>query len=77
MKDRTVCHCENPQHSSEQEAVGCIHLIDLDDDPQQEGYKVCPACVSEFVVSVCLDRSTDLRLAFRIHPVVEGEPCPR
>jgi hypothetical protein len=74
MRDHGYCHCENSEHQAEQEAVGCIHLIDLDDDPQFHGYKVCPACLGEFIVGVCLDRDSDLRLAFRIHPV--GATCP-
>lgn len=73
MKDYGFCTCENDQHVADQEAVGCIHLVDLDDDPTFDGYKVCPACLGEFIVDVCLDRDSDLRLAFRVHPV-EG-PC--
>lgn len=76
MRDDDLCYCENSQHTTDQEAVGCIHLIFLEDDPEHHGYKVCPACLGEFVVDVCLDRTTDLRLAFRIHPVDGPCPCP-
>ena len=74
MIDHDFCQCENDEHMVEHEAVGCIHLIDLDDDPAFSGYKVCPACLGRFVAEICLDRTTDLRLAFRVHPV-EGA-CP-
>ncbi len=67
------CSCENNLHRADHEAVGCIHVIDLDDDSDYHGYKVCPACLGEFVVNICLDRTSDLRLAFRVHPV--GAVC--
>lgn len=69
MRDQGFCSCENDRHRADQEAVGCIHLIDLDGEADYSGYKVCPACLGEFVVDICLDRTTDLRLAFRVHPV--------
>ncbi len=68
MKDHDYCSCENAEHEADQEAVGCIHLRDLDGEGYH-GYKVCPACLGKFIVDICLDRTTDLRLAFRVHPV--------
>ena len=74
MKGHGFCHCENAQHHTEQEAVGCIHLIDLDDDPpvpRLQGLPGLPRRVHRRHLPG--PGKSDLRLAFRVHPV-DG-PC--
>lgn len=71
MKTRGFCSCE-ATHDTSHEAVGCIHLVFLD-DTDNDGYKVCPPCLGQFMAAIVADRATDLHVAFRVHPV--GEPC--
>lgn len=63
--------CQNEDHDpgDTPEAVAQISLNVLRDDPDYDGYAVCPPHLIDYVQGIYLDQeNAELRLAFTVEP---------